>query len=408
MKAVRPRYQFFVSSTFEDLREEREAVVRAVLRSSHIPAGMEDFTSNHDRGWKVIKRSIDASDYYILVIAGKYGSTFPDDPEGLSWTHKEYRYARDERKLKVLAFIKEENSDLAERVTAFRSEVRSQHLAFLWKDADKLVALVKDAIRQQIDMDEEEDELPTGWYRGSDVNHDPNVASELARLVGERDDAVARLGRVSAADLRIVVDNERDDDGVWVWEKPRAVLVDDPDALATPANVGQVRQVEQYVDDVNRRVQLRLRLQNRGHPVGTVAVVVEPRFAKVVAHKEISDLFAPPSDRDHLPRWDSDARGSGLRLVVGDGIRRDESLPLPDVEVVLPPGAEVAEVLVSAHADQAVSMVVQLRPRFVGIDQVSRVTGYSIGRADSPSGSVVEGGLVLGDGAVLGTPIKVS
>ena len=37
------RYQFFISSTFTDLKEERQAVLKAVLELDQMPAGMEGF-----------------------------------------------------------------------------------------------------------------------------------------------------------------------------------------------------------------------------------------------------------------------------------------------------------------------------------------------------------------------------
>ena len=49
---MRKRYQVFISSTFEDLREERQAAVEAILKAGHIPAGMELFTAgDHNRRW---------------------------------------------------------------------------------------------------------------------------------------------------------------------------------------------------------------------------------------------------------------------------------------------------------------------------------------------------------------------
>ena len=37
------RYQVFISSTFRDLVDERQAVLKAVLELDHMPAGMELF-----------------------------------------------------------------------------------------------------------------------------------------------------------------------------------------------------------------------------------------------------------------------------------------------------------------------------------------------------------------------------
>lgn len=68
------RYQVFISSTFEDLKEERQAVSKAVLELNHMPAGMELFPASDDKAWQLIKEVIDASDYYVLIIGGRYGS----------------------------------------------------------------------------------------------------------------------------------------------------------------------------------------------------------------------------------------------------------------------------------------------------------------------------------------------
>jgi len=48
------RYQIFVSSTFMDLKDERQAALRAVLELDHMPAGMELFPAADDSAWQLI------------------------------------------------------------------------------------------------------------------------------------------------------------------------------------------------------------------------------------------------------------------------------------------------------------------------------------------------------------------
>ncbi len=84
------RYQVFVSSTYEDLREERQQVIQALLELDCIPSGMELFPAADEEQWEFIKRVIDECDYYLVIIGGCYGST---DKEGKSYTEKEYDYA---------------------------------------------------------------------------------------------------------------------------------------------------------------------------------------------------------------------------------------------------------------------------------------------------------------------------
>src|SRR6266403_1562984 len=88
---IRKRLQVFVSSTFTDLRKERQAAVEAILTAGHIPAGMELFTAGDESQMDVIKQWIDESDVYLLILGGRYGSIEPKS--GKSYTHLEYDYA---------------------------------------------------------------------------------------------------------------------------------------------------------------------------------------------------------------------------------------------------------------------------------------------------------------------------
>jgi|GEM_PF-2698670 len=88
-------YGVFVSSTYEDLREERSEVQKALLKLHCFPIGMELFGSADEETWEFIKRRIDECDYYVLIIGDRYGSLADD---GLSYTEKEYDYARSIRK----------------------------------------------------------------------------------------------------------------------------------------------------------------------------------------------------------------------------------------------------------------------------------------------------------------------
>jgi hypothetical protein len=83
------KYQIFVSSTYEDLRDERELVIKAILEMGHIPVGMEMFSAGDEEQWKLIQRQIEDCDYYVVIAAHRYGSM--DGPT--SYTEKEHDYA---------------------------------------------------------------------------------------------------------------------------------------------------------------------------------------------------------------------------------------------------------------------------------------------------------------------------
>ena len=101
------RYQVFISSTFEDLKSERQNVLKAILELDHIPAGMELFPASDSEAWDLIKDVIDASDYYVLVVGGRYGSI---DSTGIGYTEKEYKYAIEKRKPIIALLHKNPNN----------------------------------------------------------------------------------------------------------------------------------------------------------------------------------------------------------------------------------------------------------------------------------------------------------
>lgn len=84
------KLQVFVSSTYTDLIEERQAAVQAILDAGHIPAGMELFKAGKSQ-MKTIQKWIDESDVYMLILGGRYGSI--EEESDLSYTELEYQYA---------------------------------------------------------------------------------------------------------------------------------------------------------------------------------------------------------------------------------------------------------------------------------------------------------------------------
>jgi Domain of unknown function (DUF4062) len=94
-------YKVFVSSTYDDLREERAEVQKALLKLNCLPVGMELFPAADDETWSFVREQIDDSDYYVVLISGRYGSLAPD---GVSFTEKEYDYARSSDKPSI-AFV---------------------------------------------------------------------------------------------------------------------------------------------------------------------------------------------------------------------------------------------------------------------------------------------------------------
>jgi hypothetical protein len=165
------RYQVFVSSTYADLKQERQRVIQALMEMDCIPAGMELFPAADEEQWAFIKRVIDDCDYYLIIIGGRYGSM---TPEGISYTEKEFDYAHD-RGIKIIALLHEDpgsipvnKSDIdptvREKLQAFRQKVATNRLVKFWKSADELPGLVALSLSKTIKT-----HPAVGWVRASSV-----------------------------------------------------------------------------------------------------------------------------------------------------------------------------------------------------------------------------------------------
>jgi len=176
------KYQVFISSTYSDLIEERESIIKAILEMYHIPIGMEMFSAEDEDQWEIIRRTIEVSDYYILVLGLRYGSKTSD---GISFTQKEYEYAL-EKKIPILAFVmndkvslsKDKRDDDLSEINIFRENVlKNSKMAQFWETKDELIRNVSISLMKQIMQ-----KPGVGWVRGDRAIFEAALSKELTNL----------------------------------------------------------------------------------------------------------------------------------------------------------------------------------------------------------------------------------
>jgi len=166
------KYQVFVSSTYEDLQEERKAVMEALLQMNCFPVGMEYFNAADDSQWDVITSLIDECDYYVLIVAGRYGSI--DEASGKSYTQKEYEYAV-KKGVPVISFLHKDPNTLAKSKTeqdkekeakleSFKEDVKKRLCKF-WDGSDNLASQVILSLNGLI-----KSKPRVGWVRADQLN----------------------------------------------------------------------------------------------------------------------------------------------------------------------------------------------------------------------------------------------
>lgn len=176
------RYQVFISSTFTDLVDERREVMQALLEMDCLPAGMELFPAGNTDQWTLIKGVIEQSDYYLVIIGGRYGSL---TEEGISYTEKEYDYAVD-LGIPVMGFVPahpdtipvgktDKNEKAAKKLDEFRKKVQLK-MTRDWTNAEDLGSKVTRGLMHLI-----KNNSRPGWVRGDEALT-PEIRAEIAEL----------------------------------------------------------------------------------------------------------------------------------------------------------------------------------------------------------------------------------
>lgn len=170
------KFSVFISSTYEDLKNERQALMGVALENNFIPVGMEQFHAAPTSQWNVITKMIDECDFYLLVIGGRYGSI--DEEAGISYTEKEYNYAK-AKGLPVLVLIKESSAitaseqdtgedkfDKMKKLDEFRKRVKNEgNTVDFFTDINSLKYKASPTFRNAVNYVDEN----AGWVRYRDI-----------------------------------------------------------------------------------------------------------------------------------------------------------------------------------------------------------------------------------------------
>ena len=198
------KFSIFISSTYEDLKEERQAAMQVALENDLIPVGMEQFHAAPIDQWSLIKKMIDDCDFYLLIIGGCYGSM--DGGEQISFTEKEYNYAK-QQGMPVYVLVENENnitkskmdktdtSKKQEKLNKFREKVMDdKNTVDIFDDIKALRYNLSASLRNA----KEYASADAGWVRVTDVqdiiNHqDTSKSQNDLNEEKKQSDAVANM-----------------------------------------------------------------------------------------------------------------------------------------------------------------------------------------------------------------------
>ena len=144
------------------------------------------FNAADEEQWEIIQETIDSSDYYVLILGQRYGSVIESGSDaGISYTEKEFRYAR-EKKIPVLVFIIdddvaikpefiEKDPESIKKLADFKIEAKKGRTVQWWTNIDELAREVSESLHQQMDRKKR-----PGWIRGDAFDIEASHAEILS------------------------------------------------------------------------------------------------------------------------------------------------------------------------------------------------------------------------------------
>ena len=236
------------------MKTERQAAISCLLDMNCIPVGMEQFPASSLSQWEYIKKMIDMSDYYLLIVAGKYGSIDPE--ENISYTEKEYRYAI-HKKMPILAFLHKNIDSLPaikvgatdeerERVKNFHNTVKEAgRLVDFYSNEDELKYKIAMAMPKIIN-----DAPMPGWVRADQAEKaiatagDTDGIRDLQRQLEKIQNTI--LEKVEQTQMKWEPISKEEIDAMFSSEKKELkipILSDEAKCLLTEAAKDAVGQI---------------------------------------------------------------------------------------------------------------------------------------------------------------------
>lgn len=197
------KYQIFISSTYEELKNHRKGLINRILELGHFPSGMELFSAGNVDEFEVIKKAIDQSDIYVILIGSQYGSTKYLNGQNKSYTQLEFEYAQQNAKKPTIVFVlneeefeerrreinKDNHKDKSydEQMRKFRSQAMERRIVKFFSLSDNHISdLCLSFDSALYNLIEEEEKNIAGYVRG-DLFDEISHQVRLLGPVGETD-----------------------------------------------------------------------------------------------------------------------------------------------------------------------------------------------------------------------------
>lgn len=149
----------YISSTYEDLKDERKEVAQAIRVIEHHAFGMEDYLASDQRPLDKCIEDVKSCDAYVGIIARRYGYVLESHEKSI--THLEYQAATEANIPRFIFMLSEEASwpdkkkssgEKLAKLKKFREQLQKEHTVYNFNDSRELAIRVPQTLLKELPM----------------------------------------------------------------------------------------------------------------------------------------------------------------------------------------------------------------------------------------------------------------
>lgn len=131
----------FLSSTFEDMKEYRKAIIDRIIKRRMVPICMENWGANTNKVTSVITDEVKKADIYLGIFGARYG--YVDEKSNMSMTEIEYREALASNKPILVYIAKNAKEGIATednnaKMIELLNEIEKERIVYYFNSIDQL------------------------------------------------------------------------------------------------------------------------------------------------------------------------------------------------------------------------------------------------------------------------------
>lgn len=131
----------FLSSTFEDMKEYRKAIIDRIIKRRMVPICMENWGANANKVTSVITDEVKKADIYLGIFGTRYG--YVDENTNMSMTEIEYREALASNKPILVYIAKNAKDDIttgdnSQKMLELLTEIEKERIVYYFNSIEQL------------------------------------------------------------------------------------------------------------------------------------------------------------------------------------------------------------------------------------------------------------------------------